>query len=83
MNYLVVCVIVLHVLSYIIILNHWAFTMLCVCIKTYSFQVVVIPPALAKFLPQAVECHVASRMDLTIAPDMDVILRVESVDRAR
>jgi len=46
-------------------------------------QVLVIPPALAEIHPQALECHVASSMDLTIAPDMDVILRVESVDRAR
>jgi hypothetical protein len=48
-----------------------------------SSQVLAIPPELAKFHPQAVECHVASSIDLTIAPDMDVILRVESVDRAR
>jgi hypothetical protein len=44
-------------------------------------QVLVIPAVLAKFHPQAVECHVFN--DLTIAPDMDVILRVESVDSAR
>jgi len=57
--------------------------MICIYQDCDSSQVLVIPPALAKLQPQAVECHVSSSMDLMIAPDMDVILRVESVDRAR
>jgi hypothetical protein len=71
-------------LSYIIFFKSIGFyNDLCLYRDYDSSQVLVIPPALAKFHPQAVECHVASSVDLTIAPDMDVILRVESVDRAR
>ncbi|PNF24388.1 hypothetical protein B7P43_G09645 [Cryptotermes secundus] len=46
-------------------------------------KVLVIPPDLTNYYAQAVECHVIRRISLTVAPSMDVILSVDSVDRER
>jgi hypothetical protein len=47
------------------------------------FQVLVIPPDLSNYYAQAVECHIIGRLSLTVAPNMDVILSVDAVDRER
>jgi hypothetical protein len=59
----------------------------CWCISEFVallyFQVVVIPPDLTNYYAQAVECHVIGGVSSVVAPNMDVILSVDSVDRER